>query len=151
MGVIVNSQYNDMGAYVKAEFGMHVAAPIVAGSGTDNLDYEIGSYDYDGYGSAAIEIAYSATIALSTLPLMATVSISESADDSTFGTYAAILTSTSIVSTTTTGLYKLDVDMTEYKRYAKFKINLDSLAAATDSIYVNFNAIKGGAVTLPIA
>lgn len=146
----------DSGHYISPKFSS-ISSATAAGTG-DNTKVTGATVDRQGFGSAAVSIAYTATLA-ATKTLSLAVEVQESDDGSTWGT-ATVLQAATVQATgqsggsTETGVLKICDSYETRARYVRYNVTPDLNASGTDTASIAVTVVLGGSyngTTLPIA
>ena len=149
------AQAYDFGHYCKPTFSS-ISSATAGGTG-DNTKVTGATVDRVGYGSAAVAIAYTATLA-ATKTLSFAVEVQESDDGSTWGTATALQAATVQATgqsggSTETGVLKISDSFETRARYVRYNVTPDLSNTGTDTASVAVTVVLGGAyngTTLPV-
>lgn len=144
---------NNIGAHLKGAYHGMVASFTAGTTYDDVLVTTTTGIDRQGFNSCAFLVQYSAALVTDKA---LTVALNITSCDTVGGSYdtgeallAATAAVTGVADATVTGVYKINVDLSKYKRYIKFGLQPNLTATGTDTAVVNGIVVLGGADTLP--
>lgn len=149
---MANPNVSNIGSQIKSVAS--VGGRLVAAGAGDATEVAGVGVDRLGYGSCLIVIN-GAAVNTSTKKLqMSSIKISDSADNSSFGTATEQLSANVDVVTGTGqqyGSYSFSLDLSSYRRYIKITATPDHTASGTDTAEWTGSVVLGGAQTKPAA
>ncbi len=149
-------RFYDSGAYISPQFSS--ISTLTAGGTGDNAAVVGATIDRVGYGSAAVAVAYTTTLAAAdTLSLTVQREVS---DDGTAWETATTVQAATVVATgdtggsTETGVLKLRESYENTARYVRYTVTPNLSASGTDTARVACVVVLGGAyngTSLPVS
>jgi len=140
---------NNIGAYITGAYHGTVASFTAGTTYDDVLVTTTTGIDRLGFDSCALLVAYSA--ALVTAKAL-TIAVNITSCDTVGGSYdtgevvqAAATAVTGVADATVTGVYKVSVDLSKYKRFVKFGVQPNLTATGTDTATITTIVALGGA------
>lgn len=146
---MANPNVSNVGALLKA--GAVYGGTLTAGGAGDATEVTSPGVDRLGFGSGVLVIA-GRTNAAASETLKVTVKISDSADNSSFGSDTTLATAVTIATggaSAQSFVYELNLNLASYRRYVRFKITPDLSASGTDTAQWGAAIVLGGAVQKP--
>lgn len=143
----------EIGSYIKGAYHGSVAS-FTAGTTYDNvLVTTTTGIDRLGFDSAALLVSYSAALVTDKA---LTIAVNITSCDTVDGSYdtgvavqAATAAVTGVADAAVTGVYKVNVDLSAYKRYVKFGIQPNLTNTGTDTAAITTVVVLGGADKVP--